>query len=276
MTMRLLRALPRAAEAATLLTKFAADGASRSALFRAYSALFTQRWDGPLLTARLRLGTEVLTVSFRRRDIYMIGEILYEQPYRLHHQLPTKPVVIDAGANIGIATLWFRAIYPDAEVHCFEPASDNFDLLRRNVAGLPGSHCMRAALGAAEGEVRLEMPGGHSDNRIIAGVTNADMEVVQCTTGAAYFERSGLDRVDLLKLDVEGYEIEVVRGFGTALPRVQAIVGEVHERLVDQRAFYSLLEKSGYSIVARTETRNSTREGVHMFEAVRHRESASS
>jgi len=272
MTIRLLRAFPRAVEAATLLTRVAADGASRSALLCAYSALVTQRWDGPRLSARLRIGGEVVTVIFRRRDIYTIGEILHEQPYRLQHRLPSGPVILDAGANIGIATLWLRGNYPGAEVHSFEPASENFDLLRRNVAGLPRSHCVPAALGASEGEVRLAMPGGYSDNRIIAEATHADTEVVPCTTGAAYLQRMGLERVDLLKLDVEGYELEVVRGFAQLLPRVEAIVGEVHERLVDQHAFYSLLEESGYTIVARRATRNSKREGVHIFEAVRDRE----
>jgi FkbM family methyltransferase len=218
------------------------------------------------------LGAEVVTVTFRRRDIYIIGEILYERPYRLRYSLPPAPVILDAGANIGMATLWLRASYPAAEVHCFEPASDNFDLLRRNVAGLPRSHCVHAALGAAVGELRVAMRGGHSDNRVVAEATDGDTEVVQCTTGAAYVERMGLESVDLLKIDVEGYEIEVVRGFAPVLPRVRAIVGEVHERLVDRHAFYALLEENGYSIVARTETRNSTREGVHMFEAVRPRQ----
>jgi len=272
MTMRLLRALPRAVEAATLLTRFATDSASRSALLRAYSALVTRHWGGPRLSARLRLGAEVVTVTFRRRDIYIIGEILHERPYRLQYPLPPAPVILDAGANIGMASLWLRARYPTAELHCFEPASENFDLLRQNVAGLPRTYCVHAALGAAVGELRLAMPGSHSDNRIVAEATGADTEVVQCTTGAAYLERMGLECVDLLKIDVEGYEIEVVRGFAPFLARVRAIVGEVHERLVDQHAFYSLLEENGYSIVARTETRNSTREGVHMFEAVRHRE----
>jgi len=202
----------------------------------------------------------------------MVGEILHEQPYRLHHRLPPAPVILDAGANIGIATLWFRAHYPGAEVHSFEPASENFALLRQNVAGLPRSHCLHSALGDSEDDVRLAMPGGYSDNRITAEATEAPTEVVRCTTGAAYLERMGLERVDLLKLDVEGYETEVVRGFAKHLSRVKAIVGEVHERLVDQRAFYSLLEESGYSIVARRETRNAKREGVHIFEAVRHRE----
>lgn len=268
--MRLFRAFPRAIEAANLVTQFAADGGSRVALLRAYWAMATRRWDGPRLTARLRLGAELVTVVFRRRDIYMIGEILHEQPYRLQHRLPPAPVIIDAGANIGLATLWLHASYPAAEVHCFEPASENFELLRRNTAGFSWSHCVHTALGAAEGDVRLAMPGGHSDNRIVTEETQADTEVVHCTTGAAYLERMGIERVDLLKLDVEGYEAEVVRGFAHVLSRVQAIIGEVHERFVDQQAFYSLLEERGYAIVARRETRNSTREGMQMFEAVRH------
>jgi FkbM family methyltransferase len=225
------------------------------------------------LSARLRLGSEVVTVTFRRRDIYAIGEILHERPYRLERRLPPAPVILDSGANIGMATLWFRASYPAAEVHCFEPESENFDLLRRNVAGLPRSHCVHAALGATEGQVRLAMSDGPMSSRISAdpAAPGDGTEVVPCTTGAAYLERMGIERVDLLKLDVEGHEIEVVRGFAPLLPRVQGIVGEVHERLIDQAEFYSLLEDSGFSIVARRETRNSTRAGVHMFEAVRHR-----
>ena len=75
--------------------------------------------------------------------------------------------------------------------------------------------------------------------------------------------------VDLLKLDVEGAELEVLEGLGAQIGRVQTIVGEVHERVVDSDVFYDRLRDSGFSDIRRVAFRDGDREGVHGFAAKR-------
>src|SRR6185295_2686495 len=77
-----------------------------------------------------------------------------------------QPLIIDAGANIGLATLFFKYRYPNARVHCFEPNPASVDLLRRNIAenGLKDVEIHATALAARTGSIRLyvlpEVAGG--------------------------------------------------------------------------------------------------------------------
>ena len=66
-----------------------------------------------------------------------------------------------------------------------------------------------------------------------------------------YLDSTGIERVDLLKLDVEGSEAEVLRGLGKRLADVQTIVGELHTDLVAEDDFYGLLKAGGLEILSR-------------------------
>jgi FkbM family methyltransferase len=69
-----------------------------------------------------------------------------------------RPLILDAGANIGASTLFFSLHFPKAHILALEPAPDNFELLRAKVAGRDVD-ARRAALGAQEGEAALVDPG---------------------------------------------------------------------------------------------------------------------
>src|ERR1700730_1423771 len=66
-----------------------------------------------------------------------------------------KPIIIDAGANIGLATLWFKAQYPKATVISIEPDSENFQILTENVIATDTTILVNAAVGALPGSVSL-------------------------------------------------------------------------------------------------------------------------
>ena len=74
-----------------------------------------------------------------------------------------KPLIVDCGANIGASALWFSARYPEAHIVAVEPAPDNFELLRKNCAGLDVD-LREAGIGAVDGTPHLSSPfdGGMS------------------------------------------------------------------------------------------------------------------
>ena len=79
----------------------------------------------------------------------------------------------------------------------------------------------------------------------------------------------GHDRVDLLKIDVEGSELDALKGLGARLETVQVIVGEMHETLVDEAAFYRFLEDRGFRRVRKEYYGSGQADGVHAFEVAR-------
>ena len=66
------------------------------------------------------------------------------------------PVIIDAGANIGLAALWFHARYPKAKIYAVEPDDANMDMLRRNVAGSPSIVLIQGALWDRPAKLKIE------------------------------------------------------------------------------------------------------------------------
>ncbi len=268
MSRMIAQKLSRACEAAWV-TAHAADPRSAVALAASYRSILTSSTDPTPVAARVRINGRVFPLAFRKCDIFTLAEVIYERQYRLRVPLPDRPVIVDAGANFGAAAAWFLAHHPDADLHCFEPQSENFRLLSANLGGRPNVALHRAAVGAHAGTVALHLAAHGAEHSTVAGAAGAATEVVPAVRLADYLATAGLDRVDLLKLDVEGSEIDALVGLGDDLRRVGAIVGEVHERLIDQGQFYALLAEAGFRVLGRATPPRGGAEGVHQFEAVR-------
>jgi len=174
--------------------------------------------------AALRTGTSDIPTFMQ---IFVDGE--YESP----NLPPTAKTILDLGANIGLATLYFGIKFPDARIIAVEPETRNFDLLVGNTAPLGNrveTHC--AAIWAVDGSVDLrttEDDGSPIDPwgfqvRGTDGLTKA----MKLKTLLA---NSGLDHVDILKVDIEGAELELfTHGADEWLPLVDLIIVETHER----------------------------------------------
>jgi FkbM family methyltransferase len=121
-----------------------------------------------------------------------------------------SPVIFDLGANIGMATLRFKKLYPEAKVVCFEPQARAFELLSRNIKenNLQGITVNNLAVSDHDGEiVFFSEPGTGSCPG--AGVICMDgfaKSRVRCVKLSDYIS----ERVDLLKIDIEGSELSVL------------------------------------------------------------------
>ena len=245
----------------------AADGASRWRLLAAYGAMARRVWSPTAVDVRLRMHRSTVSLRLRQQDIYVIGEILHDRAYRIETPLPARPTIVDAGANIGVAALWLASRYPDAQLHCFEPESRSFALLQHNLRQIAGARCELLALGACTEMVALFVSATGSEHSVIANGASACVETVPCARLEDYMEQHTVGQIDLLKLDVEGSELAILRGLGGHIERVGAIVGECHERLVDEAAFYGFLRAHGFRVVARWPAHQA--KDHHMFEVAR-------
>jgi FkbM family methyltransferase len=127
-------------------------------------------------------------------------------------------VVVDAGANIGIYSKFLsRCIGPTGSVHSFEPAPDNFKRLFAATRNLSNVRLAQAAVGERSGETKLYISDKlNVDHR--AYKTDEDSRHAIPTEMVAlddYFQPS--QRVDLIKMDIQGYELHALRGASRVL-----------------------------------------------------------
>jgi FkbM family methyltransferase len=125
-------------------------------------------------------------------------------------------VVVDAGANLGYFAL-LSALAPAraGQIHAFEPAADNFELLESNLALNRCAACVRAhrlALGARHARGSLyRSADNRGDHQVYAGDGERLAEDIETVEGARYLARF-CDRIDLLKVDTQGSEFSVIEG----------------------------------------------------------------
>lgn len=136
-------------------------------------------------------------------------------------QLGHARTVLDVGANRGTWTREALRMLPDATLHAFEPIPETYmelsrcvrsDRVRLNQLALSGRRAATLSMWA-------DCRDGQMSSATAPPEEGARQCVVPCTTGDAYLSSQSIDHVDLLKVDVEGHEMEVLRGFQGAFER---------------------------------------------------------
>lgn len=120
--------------------------------------------------------------------------------------------VLDVGANIGIYTRFFASLVgPNGKIVAFEPEARNFGMLKRAIAGLPQVTAIRAAIARKSGELKLFI----ADDLNVDHHTYDDGEGRRAVSVPAIsideYVESGA-RVDVIKIDIQGAELEALEG----------------------------------------------------------------
>lgn len=140
-----------------------------------------------------------------------------------------KPkTIVDAGAHIGMASILFARRFPFARVIAVEPEPSNFAALVRNVAHYENVTPVRAALWNNDGEITLGSSDAHPKGAFQI-VENGDMRVPAITMDTLMRE-TGIETIDLLKVDIEGAEKEVFAACDW-IKKVRIIAIELHDRI---------------------------------------------
>jgi FkbM family methyltransferase len=179
-------------------------------------------------------------------DLGTYQQIFIDKEYNFIAHLPPE-TIIDAGANIGLASIYFANKFPYAKIIAIEPEMENFELLKKNVSKYPNIIPLCAALWDRVGQINLFDTGLGtnaymvSDSGIIKTPKHDLRSLVNTVTIEKILKDYNLDRVDILKIDIEGAEKEVFNNSKDWIQKVNAIIIELHERMKDGccRSFYN-------------------------------------
>ena len=177
--------------------------------------------DITLTDLRIRYA-DLLTLCPQWEDLFVKRALAFVSP-------SPAPRILDCGANIGLASLFFRRLYPDARITAFEADPALFQILSANLAGNGAQdvETRHAAVWTSTGTLTFQCEG--SDSGMISTLPGA--VAGRATTVPSLRLRDVIDQgpVDLLKLDIEGAEGAVLADCEPVLGRVKAIVMDLHE-----------------------------------------------
>ncbi len=164
---------------------------------------------------------------------------------RLSASVPRPRVIFDIGANVGGWSLAASREFPDARIHAFEPSAAAFATLQAAVADRNVT-CVRAAASDGAGAAVLHAVPGlpgltslHDRDLSGHGLRMSEKESVETLTIDEYCREHGVDRIDFLKIDVEGHELRVLQGAREMLEggRIQRIQFEFGGTNIDARTY---------------------------------------
>jgi FkbM family methyltransferase len=223
-----------------------------------------RRFGKPLLEATLPWAERLTGFRTARGDYLpnrlriLAGRYEAEEFDLMSPFLRPGQTIIDAGANVGYTTRFFaQAVGRTGKVHAFEPNPLIYPLLTQNVATLKQVNTYNLGLSSSNGDLPLflagnnhgvacfseKYPATHLAYREGETMRTVDAKVV---IGDQFLERKGIDHVDAIKIDVEGWELNVLSGLAQTIsashdltlfcefnPRAQECAGRGPAELID-------------------------------------------
>jgi FkbM family methyltransferase len=183
--------------------------------------------------------------TYSSGEEYVINSLLKEA-------LKKEPLVIfDVGANIGDYAKMLRSRFSDAEIYCFEPRTETFNRLVSNTKGL-NIHFNNVAVGSSNGILELFKGSNDTDATMVTAYkdTLSDVftfageptESMTCEMISLddFCKNNNVSEIDFLKIDVEGHELEVLKGASKMIieNKINVIQFEFNEFNVFSRSFF--------------------------------------
>jgi FkbM family methyltransferase len=138
-----------------------------------------------------------------------------------------RPVIIDCGSNIGLSVLYYKFLYPNAVVIAYEPDKKNFQLLAKNIADnrLQQVILYEAAVWVENGKISFASNAAEGSS---IALTNEGDNVVTVSAVRLADVLNKYEKIDFLKMDIEGAEDKVVADCGPLLSRIENLFLEYH------------------------------------------------
>ena len=196
-----------------------------------------------------------------KRHRFKKFEVAYKRPYELLHTyrelfvnelykfqtIQPSPVIIDCGANIGLSVLYFKQLYPNAQIEAFEPDSQNFSLLTQNCNsnGLKQVTLHQAAVWTNNGTISFSANDSEASHISESTAGNA----VQVPTVRLKDVLQKYPDIGMLKMDIEGAEWDVVQDIAAELSHVNHFFLEYHGKASETyklNGIMNILKSAGF------------------------------
>jgi FkbM family methyltransferase len=183
---------------------------------------------------KIKVGDEhSISLRSNHTDLKVFEQVFLQQDCEIPIERFQPKLIIDGGAHIGCTSVYFALKYPSAKIICVEAERRNFAQLCRNVESFPNIEPIHSAIHSHRGLVTIENPenDGWGFRVQEAKPDHEAADVIPTTTIADLVLHSGYNCLDVLKLDIEGAELDIFREPCEWLNIVSVIIIELHDRI---------------------------------------------
>jgi FkbM family methyltransferase len=166
-------------------------------------------------------------VRCRTSDASVFDSVIKGREYDVPIKDFAPKTIIDAGANVGYASVYFANRYPDAKIIAIEPEAGNFHMLLQNCQSYPNIIPLQAALWWHDGEINLT-PEPDSSAQNQWGFRTSEGRGTPAICMGSLMSKFGFSHIDLLKIDIEGAEKEVFES-ANWLDSISVVAVEFHD-----------------------------------------------
>jgi FkbM family methyltransferase len=204
-----------------------------------------QKSGGKTLTLDLTAGSRELAITLPDDSGIraVVDEIINKKIYTPPAGIGAPRSILDIGANVGIAAAYFRAVYPDAVIHCVEPDPVAYDFLVNNARKIGNCLTYHAGLYNATC-LRPFYFGESSVHNSIAAIPGQPTRLL-CIDAKNFVSSLSVAKFDLIKIDTEGAELPIMWSLRDVLEQTPVIHLEYHSHR-DRRLMDEMLTTSHY------------------------------
>jgi FkbM family methyltransferase len=215
-------------------------------------------WEGFKLYVRLKFVRTTIQLPDWKQPVFIrpgtmdlptFKQIFLRKEYEVPFDGQVK-TILDLGANVGYAAVYFANRFPEATIIAVEPASDNFAQLLKNTKSYSTIHAVQSAVWSSGKSLKIVDLGQSWSYRV--------SEVPENTPGSFVaksipdlMDQFQLDHLDIVKIDVEGTECELFANHIDAwLPKTKMIIVEFHDWMFpgSSKQITELLTRRGFSV----------------------------
>ena len=196
--------------------------------------------------------TDFVSVAYQLKEYFVDGRMDFKCDVE-------NPKIIDCGANVGVSIIRFKKLFPKAIISAYEADAKVFDCLQKNLAsnGIQDVSLINKAVWVHNDGVEFGIEGADGGSVFHEGQNKVLVPSIRLKDVISKY-----DRIDLLKMDIEGAESDVLLDCGDAIQRVKYLFVEYHSFIDQPQRLNELLELF---------KRNGFRFYIHSIGSVHHR-----
>ena len=162
-------------------------------------------------------------------DEKIFEQIFIDKNYEI--EFPFKPTnVIDLGANVGYASVFFANKYPDAKIFAVEPEFNNHNIAKQNLGFYNNVQLVQGGVWYKESDLKL-VDNGFGEAAFMIEENQSGTNSVKAYTIPVIMKLMEIEMIDVLKMDIEGTEKEMFEnGYEEWLPKTKMVIVETHDR----------------------------------------------
>jgi len=188
-------------------------------------------------------------IRARTSDTFAFLQIFRDRDYDISVEMDPH-LIIDGGANVGYAAVFFANRFPRAKIIAIEPEKSNFLVLRENTSPYTNIEVINSAIWSKRSYLKVKDPGIGKWGMVVEEASGEKVEVFLGMTIGEILRSTGMDEIDILKLDIEGAEKEIfTENYEEWLGRVKVLIIELHEKMKPgcREVFYSAVRRYNFA-----------------------------